>query len=281
MCFFLSLGQPVQALSINEFFSIDYSARFSTQNVTGDSPFRVTVTGSAVCTSDLTAPYDLVSEARITGRIIAVNRSNGDSIILNPSYTLNISPFPLKAGESTESSETLELQFAPGAPSGEYDIEGHLVEGKVKAVFWLDVTEYLPSLNPLGTVSYTQPSGSGGASGGKEVPDPLPTSSPAVSVPDSPAASSPAAETDGPLKIPEPTGSVPVSSPVVQAPAPPAVPAAETGVLDSGLSPAPAPEEPVSSPWLVLGLVIIAAVALGGGLSWFVFRGRNNRTTWL
>jgi len=198
ICGFLSSAQPVRALSVSEFFSISYSAEFSTTTISEDSPFSVTVTGSAVCIRDLTTPYNLVSEARLTGSIIAINQSTGKSLTLNPGYTLNIAPFPRTAGESTRSSTRLDLQFPSGTAPGEYAVEGRLIEGKVKAVVWLTVTGYLPSSKTLGTLTYVRKTSPEDSSGGDGAVQPA-METPGTGLPN-PAAPPP--ETGEPQKAP-------------------------------------------------------------------------------
>lgn len=171
------LNIPASALSLDEFFSISYSAQFSSTSVTENTPFTVTVTGTASCTKDLTAPYNWVTQARITGRIVGINQATGNKVTLNPSYILIITPFPTKAGQSSSDSQTLNLQFPAEAGPGTYRVEGELIEGKVEAVFWLTVTEYLPPTKVLGTVSYTA-AGSPGGGGGGSIPSPSPTNAP-------------------------------------------------------------------------------------------------------
>src|ERR1039458_4077 len=76
-------GRPAEALSLSDNFSISYSAVFSTLDVHENEAFTLTITASAVCIADLPAPYNLVSEASIQGRVTAQNQSTGDKVILN------------------------------------------------------------------------------------------------------------------------------------------------------------------------------------------------------
>jgi hypothetical protein len=184
-----SLAQPTLALSVTDFFSFKYTAAFSTPGVPENSTFSVTITGTAVCIKDLTAPFNMVSEAKITGGIAAVNQSTGASIPLNSSFLLDIKPFPKKSGESAQASQTLDLQFPPGSPPGRYTLEGRLTEAKVLAVFWLTITQYLPASISLGTVSYG-PTADASPSPSPEpstTPSPVPSSIPTPEPPTTPA----------------------------------------------------------------------------------------------
>lgn len=153
-------GVPAAALSLEEYFSITYTTSFSKTEVRDSEPFIVTVTGSAVCTEDLPFPYDVVSEVRISGRIVARNTSSGTIIELYPRYTLEISPAPVRAGQTAEDSQAVSLQFPSGSPPGIYDITSELIEGYARAVVWLNITSHLPSGKSLGPVTLTVPDGS-------------------------------------------------------------------------------------------------------------------------
>ncbi len=170
---------PVSALSLGEFFSLSYTVDFSKTTVAANEQFSVTVTGTAVCTKDLTFPYDVVSEVKTTGRIVAYPQSGGSSVVLNSGYTLDIQPAPTKAGESAKDTQTLALKFPAGTPDGIYQITGELIRAQAKAVVWLDVTQYLPASKAMGTLTVAQ-AGSGGGGGGSESPTPTPTPFPEV-----------------------------------------------------------------------------------------------------
>jgi len=106
------------------------------------------------------------SEASLTGCIIAEHQTSGAEVTLNSGYTITISPFPQK-GETTPVSEVVALQFPTGSQSGTYSVVGELIEAKVKAIgIWWDVTDYLPSSEPMGSLTYTASSGGGGGSWG-------------------------------------------------------------------------------------------------------------------
>lgn len=155
---------PVSALSISEYFSINYQTQFSKTSILPGEAFTATVSGTAVCIKNLTFPYDVVSEVQITGKIVATGQT-GNDIVLNSSYILNIKPFPKTAGESASASQTLNLNFPAGTPEGNYNITGVLIKGEAKAVIWLDVTSFLPVSQSFGTVTVAT-SVSGGGGGG-------------------------------------------------------------------------------------------------------------------
>jgi hypothetical protein len=128
---FTVCGSPAAAVNIADYFTISYSVEFSTT--------------------------ETVSEAYVTGRIIAEHEDSGAEVMLNPGYTLSISPFPNTVGETVEASQTVTLRFPEESLPGSYHISGEVIEAKVKVVLWFNVTSYLPQLQSMGTVNYMPP----------------------------------------------------------------------------------------------------------------------------
>jgi len=62
-------SSPVAALSAEDLFNITYEVSLSKIEINGSEIFYVTIQGEARCKEDLAFPYNLVSEARITGRV--------------------------------------------------------------------------------------------------------------------------------------------------------------------------------------------------------------------
>ncbi|GAH67054.1 unnamed protein product, partial [marine sediment metagenome] len=136
----------------------------------------------ASCTDDLPMP---VSEAVITGRIIAEHQTSGAEVTLKSSYTLTISPFPSQKDETTQVSQVVSLQFPGGSQSGTYSVVGELIEAEVKTILgWISVTAFLPSSQAMGSITYVSDStgsstgsSTGGSSSGRsseDVPPPEP-----------------------------------------------------------------------------------------------------------
>ena len=150
----IPVGQaPAVALSVDDYFIISYSAKFSKDEIQGSEVFYATVTGEATCIKDL--PLS-VSEAFITGRIIAEHKPSGTKVVLSSDYTLSISPFPNKEGEVTQASQSVALQFPPDSKPGSYNVVGELIEARVKAILWFTVTSFLPPYQSMGSVTYGQ-----------------------------------------------------------------------------------------------------------------------------
>jgi hypothetical protein len=164
--------QAVQAISIGEYFRINYSSQFSQTSLTESEIAVLDMSVTAVCTSDVPMAVD---EAQIVGRVVAVDKTTGARTILIPSYTIEIKDFPTKAGELYETSQSFTLQFPSGSESGKYTISGETTDALVKMpiVGWMNVTSYLPRSITLGTIDYTanKNNGGGGGGGSKSTPD--------------------------------------------------------------------------------------------------------------
>jgi len=139
------------AQSIEDYFDISYDpVEFSQDVIHGDEIFYATVRGIASCKQDL--PLS-VSEVVITSRIIAEYEINGTTKTLNPSYTINIKPFPDEAGETYTIEKVIPLQFPASSESGNYEVIGELIEARAKVGIWIDVSNYLPQCQAMGSVS--------------------------------------------------------------------------------------------------------------------------------
>ena len=150
----LAGGSPASALSVGEFFSIKYNVEFSRTEVYQNQTFTVTITGEATCTNE---PPMTVSEAQISGKVVARHTESGAEVVLNPEYTLTINPFPNDVGQIISESQTVELRFPADSLPGSYNISGELIEARVKALLWFNVTSYLPSSQSMGVISYMPP----------------------------------------------------------------------------------------------------------------------------
>ena len=154
---------PVFAQSPSDYFSYSYDVEFSSTEIEGSEVFYATITVDATCTNDLPLSP---SEARSTGRIIAEHQTSGAQVTLNSSYTVTITPFPSNKGETAQSSEVVPLQFPQGSQSGTYSVVAELIEAEAKVVIWIPVTDYLPSSQPIGSITYQVGDGGGVAGGG-------------------------------------------------------------------------------------------------------------------
>lgn len=173
----LSSPSPTAAQNLEEYFRFDYDpVRFDKNEIHGADTFNITIAGRAVCTKDL--PIS-VKEANITSRVVAENTVTGARIILNPSHTVTIKPFPSKEGDITEISQVVSLQFPGEAETGDYNIIAEIIEAKVKLVLGsIDVSGYLPQSQHMGSVKYNRPE-TIPAPTSASVPTPTPTPSPA------------------------------------------------------------------------------------------------------
>ncbi len=164
-------SSPVTAQSAEDLFNITYEVSLGKTEVNGSEIFYVTIQGEAKCKEDLEFPYNLVSEARITGRVTAIHQASGARVTLNSSYTVTIDPFPTKKDEITQSSVVVSLQFPEESQSGTYSVVGEPIEAKVNALTaWFTVTSYLPSSQTMGSVTYVAPGGGGDGGGGTPPP---------------------------------------------------------------------------------------------------------------
>ena len=175
LCLVPIASSPVAALdtvSVAGYFEITYEpVEFSKTEINGNEVFYATVEAEATCTNDLPLP---VSEAQITGCVTATHQASGAKVTLNPSYTVTISSFPNKKGETSSASRDISLQFPEESQSGTYSVVGELIKAEVNILIigWLTVTPLLPESQPMGSVTYVAPDGGGG---GGFVPAPTPT----------------------------------------------------------------------------------------------------------
>ena len=147
------------ALSVDDYFEYRYDVELSKTVITGTELFYATVTVVATCKNDLPLSP---SEARSTGRITATHQASGTEVTLNSSYTVTIQPFPSTAGETVQTSQVVQLQFPQGSLPGTYSMVAELIEAEVKVLIWIDVTDYLPPSETIGSVTYLRVGGGGG-----------------------------------------------------------------------------------------------------------------------
>ena len=161
LCLVTIGSSPVFALSLEDYFTLDYDLELDQTNISGSETFYALVDGSATCHQDLPLA---ITEGYVTSRIVAEHQDSSTVVTLNYSYTINIDPFPNQAGESAQASETVSLRFPSASQAGTYNIEARLLEARVNTALlgWLPVTVYLPSSQAIGTVTYTPSSGGGG-----------------------------------------------------------------------------------------------------------------------
>jgi hypothetical protein len=149
---------PAAAQSADDYFQISYEPfDFSKTDIYDGEVFFTTVQAHATCIRDL--PLS-VNEARITGRVIAEHKVSGTWVMLNSSYSINIKPFPDRAGETAEIDKVIYLQFPDGSESGDYNVIGDFVSVEVKILWWWqNIIDYVPQ-EPvmMGSLTYI-PSG--------------------------------------------------------------------------------------------------------------------------
>jgi len=154
LCLVTISASPVFALNLGDYFTIDYDIELSKTVIRGNETFYATVEGTATCNQDLPLT---VSEGYVTSRIVAKHQDSGTEIILNPSYTITINPFPNNAGEeSTPVSEIASLIFPEDSPAGSYDVTAKITRARINTTLlgWLTVTSYLPSTQEIGSINY-------------------------------------------------------------------------------------------------------------------------------
>jgi len=187
LCLVLVVSNSAFALSVDDYFSYSYHVELRETEIKGTALFYATITVEATCTKDLPWPYSEATEAQITGCVTATDEESGTEVTLNSSYTVTIQPFPSTAGETAQTSQYVTLQFPEGVPSGTYSMVAELIEAKVMALIWIDVSSYLPSSQTIGSVTFETGGfgggGAGGGGGGGFVEPPPPTPPPAPTLP--------------------------------------------------------------------------------------------------
>jgi hypothetical protein len=152
---FLIGSPPAAAQSADDYFQISYEPfSFSKTEIYDDEVFFTTVQARATCIKDL--PLS-VSEAKITGRVIAEHKVSGTWVMLNSCYSINIKPFPDRAGETAEINKVIYLQFPDRSESGNYSVMGITDKVEIPFLFgWIDVRNYLPQDldQTMGTLKY-------------------------------------------------------------------------------------------------------------------------------
>jgi len=162
LCLVLIASSPVAALSAEDLFQITYEVSLSKTEINGSEIFYATIQGEARCKEDLEFPYNLVNKAEITSHIVAIHNSTEKP--LSDSYTVIIEPFPKEEGDTFEIKEmVIPLQFPEESQSGTYSVVGELIKAEVTALgIAIPATEYLPSSQPMGSVTYVASDGGGG-----------------------------------------------------------------------------------------------------------------------
>ena len=173
---------PAAAQSAEDYFQISYEQfSFSKTEIYNSKVFYTTVQAHATCTRDL--PLS-VNEARITGRVIAEHKVSGTRVTLNSSYSINIKPFPYRAGETAEIDKVIYMQFPDGSESGDYNVIGEFVSIEVKILWWWqNIIDYVPQ-EPImmGSLTYI-PNGESTT----PTPNPTPTVTPTPTATSTPA----------------------------------------------------------------------------------------------
>jgi len=149
-------ASSASAQDLSESFEISYDpVTFDKDEINGSEVFHVQISGSFTCAVDLPVS---VNEASLTSRVVATHTASNMTVTLNESYTITISPFPSKKGETAEIKQSVPLQFMAKAIPGDYNVVGKIIEAKVKVLFgWVEVTKYLPQEQQMGTVKYIAP----------------------------------------------------------------------------------------------------------------------------
>ena len=156
LLFCLMSPLPASAQELADYFQFSYDpVTFDKKEINGGEVFHATVAGRATCNEDL--PLS-ASKATITSLVVGEHVATGAVVTLNPSYTVNIEPFPSKKDETIEIKKSVPLQFPAEAESGDYNVIGKIVKAEVKVgPIPVDVTGFLPQSQSMGTVKYTAP----------------------------------------------------------------------------------------------------------------------------
>jgi hypothetical protein len=161
-------ASPVAAINLNpySYFDANYSITLSDNKGQGEEVFYLLAEGRATCIKDLPMGVD---EVEVAARVIAQHKATGVEVVLNPAYSVVISPFPDREGETCELKRQVKLIFPGGSQTGEYEVIGQLIQVKVDG--W-DITELIPEAygsHLVGSISYVT-SSNDGSSNGTETP---------------------------------------------------------------------------------------------------------------
>jgi len=148
---------PATAQDINlyDYFQFSYEpVTFDKSVITKGEVFHATITGSITCIKDLPVPLP-VSGVIIISQVVAEHTKSGAVVNINPSYTIDVRPFPSKVGEKSEISLSAPLRFPTEAEPGNYNVIGKINEARMKLILGsLKITSYFPPEQPMGTVEY-------------------------------------------------------------------------------------------------------------------------------
>ena len=165
LCLFAIGPAPIFALSLEDYFTYTLTTEFSKTDISGSETFTATIEGTATSIAEM--PLTPL-EAQITSRVVAEHQVSGAEVTLNEGYSVTLASFPGAVGETSSASEVVSLVFPSGSASGTYDLVGEVIEADVRfaIIDWFDVTSWLPSSEPMGSVTYTADGGGGGGGGG-------------------------------------------------------------------------------------------------------------------
>ncbi|MBN1176093.1 MAG: hypothetical protein JXA51_00285 [Dehalococcoidales bacterium] len=230
---------PAGALDLDpeDYLELEYDPiTFDKSEITGGEVFQVTISGRVTCHQDLPAILP-VREAEIDSQVVARHEETGAQVTLNTGYTVKIKPFPDDAGDSIDISQTVPSQFPSQAVSGNYTVIGRIIKARVKFILGsMDVTEFLPGEQPMGTITYTAPS-------------------------NNPTPASPAPPEQETTPVPEPSDTTsPGNTPAPAGESAPQ-PATTTATM-------PEPEQVI--PWWVGPVVFIAIAVTVLNIAWFI-----------
>ena len=85
LCIVIIGSSPAFAISLSDYFTIDYDIELSKTSIRGNETFYATIEGTATASQDLPLT---VTEGYVTSRIVAKHQESGDEYILNSSYTI-------------------------------------------------------------------------------------------------------------------------------------------------------------------------------------------------
>jgi hypothetical protein len=152
----LAAATPALALDFNpaDYFRLTYDPiTYDRSQVAPGETFHTTIKGVAACDQDIPLP---VSRATVDSRVIA--RRTGAEYVLNPGFSVEIDPFPRRAGETFEINVPLELRFPSPAAPGDYEVIGQIVEARARVTFiWTDVSDYFPAEQSMGRITVISP----------------------------------------------------------------------------------------------------------------------------
>ncbi|MFH0927909.1 MAG: hypothetical protein V1821_00365 [bacterium] len=152
---------------------------FSGTDISEGEAFSALVKSKGVA---LRAPDSPVSATRFTYRYFAINAVTSEELILNREASVTVEPFPMKAGDSYQTSNEVSLRFPPGSPGGDYTVVEEVIKIEIKdpKLGWQDAPKPTKPSEPAKPVAPIKPTEPNKPSEPTKPPEPVKPSEPSA-----------------------------------------------------------------------------------------------------